>query len=127
MHKLAAVRFLTILTAAGALAACSSTQTTATPTTADKMRGYAADQQEEVERKNAIAKQWDDGQQLVESGREELEKGQAKVEAAEKELREGNEQMARGRQQIEEGNRLTQGALQQFNEDYPGLELSSEM
>jgi len=86
------------------------------PTTADVMRGHAADVQAEVELKNKLADDWERGAMQVRDGREQIREGRIKVQ-------EGTEQIQQGKRDIAEGNQLIQESERRFRQNFPGLKL----
>lgn len=91
----------------------------APPTTADLMRGHAADVQSEVDLKNQLAEDWERGAELVRTGRE-------RVNENEQSIREANEQIEQGKREIAEGNRLMEKSENAFRENFPGLALPGQ-
>lgn len=103
----------------GLFAGCASKLTTA-----DFMRGYATEEQAQVDLKNQFAKDWERGQKLIESGTENIEDGEKRVESAGKDLERGKDQIKDGNREVIEGNKLVKDAEQRFREAFPDRELT---
>jgi len=97
-----------------ALSGCAGREKPAT--TADIMRGYAADVQAEVELKEQLAKDWERGSELAQTGRERIRDGQEMIQ-------EGNSQINQGKREVTQGTQLMQDSERRFRENFPGLQL----
>lgn len=109
-----------------ALSGCSTTGNDRPTTAADLMRSHADDQQAQVERKNEIAKDWDNAQKMVSEGKKDIEQGNAKVSSARKQLEEGNELIEQGNRKVTEGTERTRDAEQRFSASYPAVEIDPQ-
>lgn len=96
---------------------------TSAPTTGDRMRTHAAVVQDQVDLKKELAKDWDRGTNLVQSGEKRVKGGEKKITSAERDLKEGRDQVERGNQEIAEGRKLMQESKRRFHETFPDLEL----
>lgn len=93
-------------------------------TTADLMRDDATLGQNQVDRKNQIAKDWERGKELIVTGENRLEEGEEQVESAQDELESGQETIERGEEEIAEGKKLVRDSERKFREDYPEVDLN---
>lgn len=124
MIRIAAAPTISVLAAVLAFSGCASGDSKP-ETAADRMRGFADAQSEEVERKNDLASKWEEGDDLTEEGRAKMESGREQVNQAEKNLREGREKIAEGERMIERGTEMKSAARQQFRLQNPGLDLQT--
>lgn len=96
------------------------------PTTADLMRGHAAELQEEVDLRNQFAKEWEKGTKLISSGEKRVDDGEKRVKSAERDLKsaqrdlkEGQADIKNGTRDIAEGQRLVRESERKFRENFP--------
>lgn len=113
-----------MLVALGALTGCASQSQP--PTAADVMRGHASDAQEEADLRIELAKTWERGQELTESGKKKVDEGEERLSKAEREIREAQELISEGRSEVAEGTSLVQESERRFQERFPGLELAAD-
>lgn len=114
MNKFSLSIVLAVTVAMVALSGCrGGAQPT---TTADIMRGHAADVQAEVELKNQLANDWERGSSLAQTGRQRVREG-------EKMIRDGNALINQGKRDIAEGTQLMQDSELRFQQNFPGLQL----
>lgn len=93
-------------------------------TTADLMRQNATVGQTQVDLKNQIAKDWEQGKKLIATGEKRVEEGEKKVKSAERDLKSGQNDIERGEREIAEGKKLILESERKFREDYPGVDLN---
>ncbi len=111
---------LAVALAVTLLAGCSSK-----PSTADLMRSHATEGQSLANLKTQLAKDWETGQALIESGEDDVKSGEKKVKAAKKDLKKGNDQIERGNENVTKGSKMMREAEQRFREAFPDLTLES--
>lgn len=95
-------------------------------TSADLMRGHASDEQSQVDRKNQIAEDWDEAQELVNSGNAKVESGLKRVRRAEEERAKGEQEIERGNREITEGKELMADAMERFRIAFPELDIATD-
>lgn len=107
---------------AGGIAVMTFAGCATEPNRADLMRGHVsqvqAQGQAEGEFKEQLATDWERGQELIRSGKENIDDGQALVEVSEQNLRKGKDQIERGKRELAEGNRLTAGSEERFQDAF---------
>lgn len=121
MKPLDAIPSLAVVLGAAIITGCASEP--AAPTVADRMRGHAAEVQQEADLKGSLAKQWERGSKLVATGSRRVEEGEQRLQAAKREQEKAREQIERGRSEMREGRELVEDAEQRFQQQFPGLEL----
>ncbi len=99
-----------------ALSGCAGDERQTPATTADLMRGHAADTQAMVELKEKLASQWERGSELAQTGRENIRDGQEMIQ-------EGQSQINQGKREIAQGTQLMQDSERRFRQNFPGLQL----
>lgn len=122
MKRLTVIPWLPMALAATIVAGCASEP--AAPTVADRMRGHAADMQQEADLKSALAQQWERGRELAAAGNRKIEEGERRMRAAERDMEKAREQVRSGRSELKEGQKLVEEAEQRFRREFPGLDLN---
>jgi len=95
------------------------------PSTADLMRGHADAGQGELRVQRELAKQWEDGNKLVNSGTRRLSDGEQRIRNAESELERGQQQAERGRKEIAEGKTMVEDSERRFRDVFPALDIET--
>ncbi|MDT8410521.1 MAG: hypothetical protein RQ741_13060 [Wenzhouxiangellaceae bacterium] len=90
------------------------------------MRQHSDQQQRQSEIKRQLAKDWERGDELIETGRKKVERGQNRIDKAEKELEKGTEEVEQGTRQIAEGQRLKAESERRFRARFPDLEIDPD-
>lgn len=98
----------------------------AEPTLADTMREHSAEQQRQSDAKKQLARDWERGAELAESGRELVARGESRIEDAEKAMARGADEIERGTEQIAEGEELKARSERRFRELFPDLTLEPD-
>lgn len=97
------------------------------PSNADLMRGHLSPAQVQAQAEGdlqaQLAKDWDKGQELIESGNKNIADGESKVKAAERDLKNGKSQVERGTKELAEGTKLVEASEKGFREAFGDLEL----
>lgn len=114
MQRLSISIILVFGVAMFALSGCAGNEKPAT--TADIMRGHAADVQTEVDLKEELAKEWERGSELSQTGRERIRDGQEMIQ-------EGQSQINQGKREMAQGTQLMQDSERRFRQNFPGLQL----
>lgn len=114
MQRLSILIILVFAIAMVALSGCARGEKPAT--TADIMRGHAADVQTEVDLKEELANQWERGSELSQTGRERIRDGKEMIQ-------EGQSQINQGKRDITQGTQLMQDSERRFRQNFPGLQL----
>lgn len=108
-----------------ALAGCASE-----PTRAELMRQHVsnveATAEAQADLKEELAKDWEEGQSLIESGNQNIEDGEKRIDLAERNLKKGEDQVERGRRELAEGKRLVRESERRFRAEFDDLELSAD-
>tara|TARA_R110002111_G_scaffold246754_1_gene309470 strand:+ start:507 stop:827 length:321 start_codon:yes stop_codon:yes gene_type:complete len=89
------------------------------PNSADIMRGHAAVVQDQLDLRNQLADDYEQGTKLINSGQKRVEKGEKLVKQAEKNLNEGKSTIKKGYQEIREGNELMLESERRYRENFP--------
>lgn len=110
-----ALATILVLTATG----CANKQ----PSTADLMRQQAAQGSSTANLQKQLAKQWDQGNDLIASGNKRIQKAEKDVRAAEKELREAQRDLKNAKRDVAKGERLKKKAEKRFSEEFPQTSL----
>lgn len=116
MNKASFVLACTLaLTATG----CANQQ----PSTADLMREQAAQGSSTASLQKSLAKQWDQGNDLITSGTKRIQKAEKAVRESEKELREAQQDLKRAKRDVTKGERMKKKAEKRFAEAFPQTRL----
>lgn len=99
----------------------------AEPTLADSMREHSAEQQRQSDAKQQLARDWERGAELVQSGEKLVARGEERIEAAEKAMEKGTSEIERGNEQILEGEELKTRSERRFREQFPDLPLDPDI
>lgn len=91
------------------LAVCALTACAGKPTIGDAMRGHADQDQASVDLQKKLAKDWERGSRLAQTG-------DKRVKTAQRELE-------RGQQEVADGTRLMEESERRFREAFPNLTL----
>lgn len=103
---------------AGILALTATGCANKQPSTADLMRQQAAQGSSTASLQKQLAKQWDEGNDLVVSGTKRIQKAEKDVREAEKELREAQRDLKRAKRDVAKGERLRKQAEKRFAEEF---------
>jgi hypothetical protein len=122
MNHFNIIRRLAVAVALVTLAGCA----TQPPTAADRMRGHADDERARADIQSEIAEDWDNGQELVNSGNRKILDGERMVEKAQKNLRAGTALIEEGNSEVAEGGMLLRDSERRFRAAYPGLEINPD-
>lgn len=114
--KLAAVSTLVMIAFSG----CASKA----PTTGNFMRMHAAENKETGLDQKQMAKDWDKGIALKESGIKLVKHGEDLVKSGDKDMTTGRNEIEQGNKDIEEGTNLMKASKQEFQEAYPNQKLN---
>lgn len=93
------------------------------PTSSDRMREHAAEDQVEVDLKKQIANKLEKGEKLVATGEKRVKEGEKRVREAERNLKKGQEEIERGRREIAEGQKLIEESKEKWRQNYPELKI----
>ncbi|HEX5671049.1 MAG TPA: hypothetical protein VFX66_05880 [Sulfuricurvum sp.] len=93
------------------------------PTTGDFMRMHAAEQKETGLDQKHMAKDWDKGLALKESGVKLVKHGENLVKSGDKDMMTGKNEIEQGNKDITEGSRLMETSKKEFQEAYPDQRL----
>lgn len=110
-----ALASILLLTATG----CANKQ----PSTADLMRQQAAQGSSTANVQKQLAKQWDEGNDLIASGTKRIQKAEKDVRKAENELREAQRDLKRAKRDVAKGERLKEKAEKRFAQEFPRTSL----
>lgn len=86
------------------------------PTAADFMRDEASAEHLRADDKSQIARDWDRGAKLVESGKKNLKEGNILIVSAEEDITTGRGQIELGNREIAEGRQLMLESERRFQE-----------
>lgn len=112
------VMFITVLIMVSAVG-CS----TKAPTAGDFMRMHAAEEKATSIDQKELAKEWERGSALKQSGEKLLEDGEKLVKDGEKKITIGKQNIEQGTKDIAEGTKAMQESEKKFLEKYPNLKL----
>lgn len=93
------------------------------PTTGDFMRMHAADEKAMGLDQKEIAKNWDKGLALKQSGEKLVKHGEKLIKSGEQDIMTGKHEIEQGNADIIEGTRLSTESERVFREKYPDLKL----
>lgn len=93
------------------------------PTTGDFMRMHAAENKETGLDQKQMAKEWDKGVALKESGTKLVKHGEDLVKSGDKDMTTGKNEIEQGNKDITEGSNLMASSKQEFKEAYPNQKL----
>lgn len=93
------------------------------PTTGDFMRMHAADEKAMSAEQKEIAKNWDKGLALKQSGESLVKHGEELIKSGEQNIMTGKHEIEQGRKDIIEGTKLSAESERIFHEKYPDLKL----
>ncbi|MDP1785148.1 MAG: hypothetical protein Q8K81_06950 [Sulfuricurvum sp.] len=96
---------------------------TKAPTTGDFMRMHAAEGKAEGIDQKQIAKEWDQGSKLKQSGAKLVKEGEELMKSGDKDITTGKQNIEQGNKDIAEGTTLMEKSEQKFKEKYPNQEL----
>lgn len=122
MNHVSITRRMATAVALVTLAGCA----TQPPSTADRMRGHVDDERARADIQSEIAKDWDDGQKLVNSGNRKILDGEKMVQKAQENLRKGTALIEEGNREVAQGGMLLRDSERRFRSAYPGLEINSD-
>lgn len=92
------------------------------PSKGDLMRDHRSEvqiqAQAEGELQDQLARDWDRGQELIESGNNNIADGEKRIEAAKEELKRGKEQVEQGKRELAEGKELVQTSERGFRDAF---------
>ncbi|MCD6258335.1 MAG: hypothetical protein J7J31_01910 [Helicobacteraceae bacterium] len=117
MKRLKTISILAV--AITVFAGCYATE----PTTSDFMRMHAADEKAMSVEQKEIAKNWDKGLALKQSGQKLVKHGEELIKSGEQDIMTGKHEIEQGNVDILEGTRLSDESERIFHEKYPGLKL----
>lgn len=103
------------------VAGCASTSSE--PTFADAMRGYSDEAQQEVELKRELAKRWERGNKLEQTGEQRVARAEDQIEQAEQSISKARDAIKAGNQEIAEGRELKAESERRFRARFPELSL----
>jgi len=109
----------TVVIAMSVFAGCSAKE----PTVGDFMRMHAADEKAMSLDQKEIAKSWDKGLALKQSGEKLLKHGEELIKSGEQDVMTGKHEVEQGKADIIEGARLSAESERIFREKYPELKL----
>lgn len=109
----------TVVVAMTVFAGCSAKE----PTTGDFMRMHAADEKAMGLDQKEIAKNWDKGLALKQSGEKLVKHGEELIKSGEQDIRTGKHEIEQGNADIIEGTKLSEESERIFREKYPDLKL----
>ncbi|MBN1548223.1 MAG: hypothetical protein JW902_16350 [Syntrophaceae bacterium] len=118
MRKLIIISNIIFIVAIITLIACESK-----PSPADIMRQHASEVKEMADLANQLAKDWERGLKLVQTGEERVKSAEKKIKSAENDLMKGKEELDLGNKEISEGNRIMQESERRFRENFPGRQI----
>lgn len=102
------------------------------PTMADLMREYASEVQAQVDLKEQLARDWEEGTKLISSGDKRIKNGEKQVKsaenrikAAERDLKRGQAEIERGKREIAEGQQMIQESEKTFVENFPEMDINA--
>lgn len=95
------------------------------PTTADLMRDYAAEQSTEVALKKELAKDWEKGTKLVDTGEKRVKRAEKDIRQAEKQLRDARKALEKGKREIVRGQKLKARSERKFRARFPDSSLAN--
>ena len=93
------------------------------PTTGDFMRMHAADEKAMSTEQKEIAKNWDKGLALKQSGESLVKHGEELVKTGEQNIMTGKHEIEQGHKDIIQGTKLSAESERVFREKYPELKL----
>ncbi|MFA5214471.1 hypothetical protein [Sulfuricurvum sp.] len=96
---------------------------TKAPTTGDFMRMHAAEEKATGVDQKQMAKEWDQGSALNQSGVKLVKHGEDLVKSGEKDITTGKQEIEQGNKDIAEGTKLMEASKQKFLEAYPDQKL----
>jgi hypothetical protein len=96
---------------------------TKAPTTGDFMRMHAAEEKATGVDQKQMAKEWDQGSALNQSGVKLVKHGEDLVKSGEKDVTTGKQEIEQGNKDIAEGTKLMEASKQKFLETYPDQKL----
>ena len=93
--------------------------------TADLMKQHATEMNAQVDLKNQLAKDWENGTKLVARGEKRVKDGEKRVKSAERDNKRGQDDILRGRSEISEGQELIHMSKTKFRENFPELDIKT--
>lgn len=102
-------------------AGCSTNQ----PTTADLMRNHASEQSAEASLKKNLAKDWDKGTQLIDTGEKRVKRAEKDIRQAEKQLRDARKALEKGKREMAQGQKLKASSERKFRAQFPDSTLAN--
>jgi exonuclease VII small subunit len=96
-------------------AGCAASQ----PSTSDLMRDYAAEQGSQVAMQEALAKDWDKGSELINTGEQRVQQAEKDIRQAKKQLRDARRALKRGKRETARGQELKISSGNTFREHFP--------
>lgn len=108
-----------VVVAMTVFAGCSAKE----PTTGDFMRMHAADEKAMGLDQKEIAKNWDKGLALKQSGEKLVKHGEGLVKSGEQDIMTGKHEIEQGNKDIIDGTKLSNESERVFREKYPDLKL----
>jgi len=110
-----------VVLAVSVLAGCASTPPE--PTLADAMRGHSYEAQYQAELKRELAKRWERGDELENTGERRVERSREEIEQAEEKIAKARQAIERGNREIAEGREMKAESERRFQRRFPDLSL----
>ena len=108
-----------VVVAMAVFAGCTAKE----PTTGDFMRMHAADEKAMGLDQKEIAKNWDKGLALKQSGEKLVKHGEELIKSGEQSIMTGKHEIEQGNKDIIDGTKLSDESERVFHEKYPDLKL----
>ena len=114
--------------AAGGIAAMISGCATSPSTNANLMREHRSEvevrAQAESELKDQLAQDWENGQNLIASGNQNIENGEKMMDSADRAFIRGRDRLELGKRELAEGTDLVRNSEARFRDEFGDLDLS---